>query len=304
MSEGFFLHHRTFFKGEGVFYPNIGKGEGCNVTPICLSARLEDSLEWGSSVALARKEMLSGKMLFWEFDFGLASEALDLTDTGRFLSFTLAIDHFLKEILPEFQGVSFGVSLYQGCVDFASRFIWSGDHAEEWKGSRFQKEVYCTRVVGDYLHRLASCFPETLVACCLFDISSLSFCEAAYLLSKERFAYLCLGVKGGIAPLGELLWKETQICTIAGGSAVGVLLPEDVESMEGWCGVLEGAIADLVKNGKLPRVIPESLFNEQWDGLETVMVCQGGVSKRGKRMLEGFVAAGGVVEPLSPSPQL
>ena len=129
-------------------------------------------------------------------------------------------------------------------------------------------DVEAATLFGEFLHRVASFLPDDANPQCLFEgHHSFSVGRAVQLMSKERFQHISLGE----SPSHE-----------------GLLLPPD-----------ELCTPDVLKTLELhlqPRVIPEKMLNEMWDGLDHLVVIEDAMTGQGLRHLKGFEAAGGAVK--------
>ena len=176
-------------------------------------------------------------------------------DQAAFNSYILALDQFAK-VWKEFSERSKGVILYRGSLD-----IIRGIDADP---------VEAATIFGDLLHRLASFLPDEAKPYCLFDHSSLGKARTAQLLSKARFSHLHLSLEENTSTRGILLPSD-EACT-----------PEILAKLE-----------RLMDQIGPHRMIPETMFNEMWDGLDEIYVIEEAVSLQGERHLKGFIAAGG-----------
>lgn len=290
MTEHFTYEGRSFFREGKPFYPEEG-----NTQSIVLPAFLQSELDFASAKEIATAAIAAGKTLLWEFDFGLSRDALHLHDTVRFLSFTLAIEEFLKGLWPQFEESSFGIVLYRGKLDFSKRFFWAGEHEKNLQELGQDEDLYCADVFAEYIHRLASYLPDALLPFCLFDVSDLSPARSAQILSKERFAHVYLGVRGSPFSLGHLIWQGEESLSLCQETQVGVILPPDELCSSSCLERLNLVLGDLISQGKCPRVIPEALLNQEWDNLDLVIGLEDLLTFQGRRRLQGFIAAGGDV---------
>lgn len=289
MTDFFYFNHRKFYRNEELIKPVIGDTPECTVVPLFLPASLDQDLQWEMVKETAEKLVQQEKFLFWEFDFGLGRGSLDLCDTARYFSFTLAIEEFLKRLYPDFKEHSFGVGLYRGDALFSERFSWNEELENNCKESNLKEEIYCAKIFAEYMHRLASYLPDGILPFCFIDVSALTTSEAAQILSRNRFCYLHLAVKGGGAPLGDLHWNQEMAQPYSEEQEVGLVLPPDL-----FCTPLVlQKLEQLLKSGVRFRIIPEALLNEHWDGLDVIMAVEDGLSAQGRRMLQGFAAADG-----------
>jgi hypothetical protein len=291
----FLFDQRRFYFDKTPFIPVIGQDETCNVAPIELLADLHHDLDWKKAYEEAAEAVKCGKWLFWHFNFGLEKSVLALEDTAQFFSFTIAIEEFLKQLWPVFGEKTFGASVYRGSIDIASRFLWSHAHEKHFKESLLDEHLYCVDVFAEYLHRLSSYFPDNLLAFCFFDTSFCGPAQQAQLLSKERFAHFHLAVKGAHRLSNGLIWKENKAFFEVKEVSKGVLLPSDALCC---CNVLmkvDALVEQFSQKGEALRIIPEMLFNEEWDGLDVIFAMEDVLTIQGRRRLQGFAAAGGEI---------
>jgi hypothetical protein len=178
-----------------------------------------------------------------------------IPDQAAFNSYILAIDQFVK-VWKGFADRSKGVILYRGSLDILKKID--------------DDEVNAANIFGDLLHRLASFLPDEAIPYCLVEHSSFGKARTAQLLSKNRFCHLHLSLEENKAAKGILLPSD-EACT-----------PTILEKLE-----------ILMEKVGPHRMIPETRFNEMWDGLDEIYVIQEAVSVQGERHLKGFIAAGG-----------
>lgn len=276
-------------------------------------ATLDHDLDWQSQKKLAKQAFERGEQFFCQFDFGLSS-SLSLYEPSYFQSFALAIKHFIDHFWSPYKDSISGISLFEGSLDFLLKNEWKEEYRDnfsEWLESEtsldpfliqnhirdateWEQHLYSLfkiNVFAGYLHRLASHFPDAIQPICSFDVSSLSHPGViAQFLSKARFEHLLLRVTGTSLPLNEINGVKPNL---------GVVLPPD-----GLCdlSVLEELekIFEALECQKTPfRIIPEVFLTEQWDGVDTLIVIEKGLSAQGKRKLQGFSAAGGKVDCLT-----
>lgn len=80
--------------------------------------------------------------------------------------------------------------------------------------------------------------------------------------------------------------------------AVAVLLPSSEIYRFAPFEKTANIISQLHDRGISFRLIPEAFLTVQWDGLDFLIVEPSGITSAGKRMLQGFCAAGGTVVAL------
>jgi hypothetical protein len=290
-----------------------------NGVALRVDCSLDSDFEWSDVFTLAQQAVEAGKWILWELDFHFQDEKVFLQNSAVFYSHGIAIGEFLKTLWTPFKESTIGASLFRGSVDFAKYFVWTEElerHYLEKKEeglsfqlnerlSDFSKKLFAADIFSDYLHRLSSFFPEELLPFCLLDVSSIkSSAELAFLLSKERFQHILLALKKSKIPLGYLNWEEGQCLGgwIGRGAPyfssvfevnIGVCLPLEEMLNEELLQELDFIFEEL-SNSQVPyRVIPEAYLNEQWDGIDDLIVLRKAISAQGLRKLKGFLAAGG-----------
>lgn len=136
-----------------------------------------------------------------------------------------------------------------------------------------QGEEFCT-----YCQMLSSHLPDEMPITLLFQ-GSFTGIEKAQLLSIYEHFQVMFQEGGG------LIWDDEKISYVP-QTQIALCVPDE-SSLE-----IEQAIARLKFSY---RVIPERFLNESWNEVDYLYVFSRWLSPRGKRMLQGFCAAGGTV---------
>ncbi len=249
-----------------------------------MSVRIVIPAAWNSELSWDKeKDLARGieKPLF-ELDFDWKNAHIEWDLEAAYASMALTLDHFNQTILSEVTESS-GVILYKGDLHYALRFLKIAryaDHYEEWLGERADTPesalLFSTTLLTEFLHRLSSILPETLPIYCELDLTLIP--EAAFraqLLTKDRFSHL------------QILGEELQ------EASIGVVLPhDDLWSMAASAHV-EKLMGELSRQGTPFRLIAESQLIQELEGLEMLYLLERVVSPQGRRMAQGFSAAGG-----------
>jgi len=259
---------------------------------VILPAHLEGDLEWTEATKEACLAVEKGKKIFWKFDFGWErGSTLSLDDPLSFHAFGIAIDHFLKELLPLFKENTLGVCFYRGDLECADKFLWSAELQERQKEQGEAFDLFAVRALAEYMHRLGAPLPEEVPLYCVVD--ALKNAKSAQRASKEHFEHIRIATYGQNFPFGGWVVQEEEM--VPREEAVGVCMPLHEHCSEGVLYQLNLLFADLEKEGTPFRVVHEACLTEEWLGLEKLHVIFSAVSAMGKRKLQGFSAAGGEI---------
>ncbi len=317
--------HSYFYLEGKKFFPLIQEGDSIGdfsnsvliTVPYLAEKEVLDSLYEKASLAI-----LQNKWILWEFDFSFDKKPLFIQDASSFFSFGLWIGEFLEKFWTSFKENTLAFIVFRGEVNFSSYFVWTEQQELLYQEKLIEypsleegdvRSFFAVDVFSEYLQRLCSFLPDTLPVICLLDASSLkSSSMAAYMLSKERFGHILLGVKKSPLALSHLTWEEGRSF---GGflGKEGFFSIEDVEVRLGVCLppfekmtpqdliILDDLLAKLQEKGCNFRVILEGNLHESWDGIDDLIVISSLLSAQGLRKLKGFVAAGGRVVFLGSS---
>lgn len=195
----------------------------------------------------------------WKLDLGLFARLTHpLQHQMQFLSLKLSIDHFLDRIWTPFADKTTGLCLYEGDVFFEGH-----DRLE----------------AADYLTLLAGSIPDELrVFIKLTADPGLSRAACARLFSNEPFERIEIVSEPDLFPRS---------------ASVAVYLQAEVDPKR-----LEEAVEVLDALKRPWRVIAESRLTLEWDGLDELLVIPEALTDSGKRMIQGFLAAGGEVREI------
>lgn len=198
--------------------------------------------------------------LIWYLDCGLF-DALryPLAHEGQYVALQLALEHFFTVLWAEFSPFSRSVSLYRG---------------------RFPKDLEERNLWGEYLQLLTHGWMHKIPLEIAFEGGEETLVEAIALSHPDAY--------GKMAVLGKGCWHLDK------PAAVGVYLPEGDSIPPEYHRILE----TLYRSGQPYKIIPEGQLTIAWAGLD-ILICKTDLlSTKGRRALQGFIAAGGVVEEI------
>lgn len=266
-------HHGFYRNGE----PFVD--DSSNTVLLRLPAQLSDTLDWSTQIDQASQIISSGKYILWEIDLGLSH--FSPNDSAAFFSYTLALEEFTAKIWPRFRDYTFGAAIYRG--DPQNQFpieLWENTF-NDWSANIPYPcyTLFSFQMLSEYLHRLISFLPDTLLPFAFIDTVA-SPAKAAQLLSKARFEHLIL--------------KNQKLTP----SSTAIYLPDDSFIDPAFLQRLDELLPKLTSF----RIIPEEKLTEQWDGIDLLLVDPDKISIQGKRKLLGFIAAGGTVETFDRTP--
>lgn len=202
-------------------------------------------------------------------DFGW--KKLDPFDLATFNSNLLAVQEFAKRF-PNAKRV-----VLARTDGHFSKFLAPSEKMEERSlESGLKHEIFCAELFSQYLHRLASALPDETEPVVLVDIANKDqFAEMVLLFCKRRFEHF------------QLMFSAISL-PIEGEASTIVSLPQDQK----YDPEIFGPIFSSLENFKC---IPEELLNEHWDEVDSIIVDEQSLGPMGKRMLNGFEAAGGEI---------
>jgi hypothetical protein len=235
-----------------------GEVESANALWVELPCQPQHNLDWSSEL---RKAKESGKKIVWYFNLGLEDPFFPLEDELRFSSISLALQQFTKDVWPHVQEQTLAMSLYKGAiVEFAM-----------------------------YFQMLAHKLPDEAPIWLLFDIpQSMSIHKAFQSIFLDGFEHFEIALKGKELPRDGYRWDREQIAYHYTNATTGLVFPSDPTA----------PFDHLIATEPSPesvRVVLEAYLAEQWEGLDRLKVLSNHVTPQGKRMLQGFMAAGGEI---------
>jgi hypothetical protein len=258
-----------------------------NIVHLFVDLSLTASLDF-SSLEKEMEEIVSkGGRIFWEinFDFDLVGGLF--THPLRFSTYQMSLKEFSSQILEKNPESAVGLSLYRGESSISSILERHQELMQMYQellenktDTPFDRELFSLTIFVEFLHRLGSIIPETIPLHCFFHLShEYTLAQLATLFSKERFLHLKFHIEGSLLPFEE---KEEPTW--------GIVLPQEQRiDYE----LLDEMLTQLLKKTAHFRILPEGLISELWHGLDNILFASKSLTKDGKRMLQGFNAAGG-----------
>lgn len=277
---------------------------------IKLEGTLKADLKWEKERAAAASYIAKGLRIFWEMDLGLFQGLkYPISNASQFLSLSLSLDHFRDTLWKEFRDQTAGLCLYRGSADFSVGYQWNEEQEANLQGWLKEQELerqssketesrllslFCRDAAGEFLEMLAGPLPDALNRFILLDVSSVEDpLLAAQLVTKERFSHLTVG--GKILWDGGVISRHPEKATLGERARIGVCLPPMNKGIAQPIQGLSAGMRRLQQKGLAFRVIPEYFLTADWDGLDYLLVASDQLTIQGKRKLNGFCAAGGVV---------
>jgi hypothetical protein len=284
---------------------------GFNAVRIAIDGYLRASLDWKEAQKCASRSIEKGFKLFWEIDLGLGGKIpYPYGNAMQHQALQLALEQFRDTLWAEFRHESLGLALYRGSADPSSHFVWDDQQQanfkswlQERKGESRLLSLYCSGVLVDYMKGLATPLPDTLPLYVLLDCSGLDLFTLSQLTSRERYDPFHLILKASPFADQELAWQEGSsrwgfvgrklLSTQATETKIALVLPP-YGSGEDYPDLCRAMVK--LKSQAVPfRVIPERHLAMEWDQLDRLLYSAAGITPEGKRMLQGFSAAGGEI---------
>jgi hypothetical protein len=275
-------------------FEGVWQGEnlqGFNTITIFLDGRLKAEMAWESASQIARHAIEKGFLIFWDLNLGLFDELLQpLANQAQFSSLQLSVNHFVKTLAYEFKKHTMGVSLYRG--DMHVKDLDSEYEIKE----NVDRLLFQQKIAVEYLSLLAAALPGWLDPYLFLDASS--YQNPLKFLNPSRFEPFKVAVKGSDLPFPVLGWHKNGL---NGFSAEEIFNPLEIPiiglclpiGMQDHLDAIEKACAQLLNDSIAFKIIPENNLTAQWDGLEMIIFDPTVLTPQGKRMLQGFCAAGG-----------
>ena len=301
-------------------YYEAGRDSYHNRMILSVDISASSNLDFTSLQEHADALIQQGKHLIWDLQFDLDFSLLEAD--SYFSTLYFGLETFLKQVLNPRLDSSDAVIGFRGEASLFSNMHFNGfqfQQMKEWvlqqAQSSFEEglhrplmKAFQISMISDMLHRLCCILPDEIPVLVIFDHECFeNTVELATLLSKRVFPYLiplttCVEVDYPLyfnAHEQKLFVPKQEYDSI-----VGFALPE-------WENFNSEILSNLQKfyqqfqkeNLCLIRMVPEELFMEEWEDLSKILISEKAIGDRGRRMLQGFLAADGEViseEHLTP----
>lgn len=267
-----------------------------NSITIHLDAGLNATLDFTKEKELAREAIVQGFKLNFEIDFGLFSNLKKkLSNSSQCLSFKLSLEQFKEAFFHEFEGDIERICLYKGNLNFSHDARRDDDFLisfREWQQSKnldvsyndpWYFALFCRDVFTEYLHILIENMPDALAFHVELDCSLIND-PLLYAVLTHREVYQRLHLKLTNSPY----LHDNQSCYAICLPSKDIVLQE---TLRGFSDVFN----DFIKNNIAYRLIPESMLITEWHLVDYLFVLTNTITAAGKRKLQGFAAAGGIV---------
>ena len=280
---------------------------------IPLDGSLSSNLSFPNLEAKIREVVEDGKKISLEIfldihtnTFSFYSE-FELSIRKRSLEVLLAKISFLDN------SHLYQIIFYRGTIDFSNHIKSHALTEEEyihWK-KRLSESIideehllhlFSSYLLSTFFHSIGSILPlEIQGAVLLTTPSYLSNAKIIELISDEIFPHLTTGIKNPLFFHEGISWGDGHGKTHLSYAPIKEIIKEqDVKTAIilpalGLCNYQKfDHICKLLQHKKIPyKIIEENLMNEKWFDIDHILFDEENTSFDGKRMVDGFIAAGG-----------
>ena len=266
----------------------IAVPEGFTSACVHVDARPASSLNWTKETQDAESLIKNGYRICFELDFGLFGPGFKgIANQGQFQTIVLAIDEFRNRLLERFQDHVEAVILYRSSSPFSS--IEERD------------------IQMDYLDLLRQELPDNLITLLLFDCTSLQEpFEFARIFSPDRFSQFTLALTNASLLLSSAAWNKGNALLGYIGTDLSQNKPQKCSKalllprFSSNANSMKPLLYSLIANNERFKIISEDNLTLEWDGLDVLYVQKACLEATTLRMIDGFIAAGGVVIDQNP----
>lgn len=262
--------------------------KGFTSATVVVDARPASSLVWKTEVKAAEELIKNGYKVCFELDFGLFGPYFKgIANQGQFQTIVLALDEFRNRLLMPFQEHVEAVILYRSHTPFLS--------LEE-------RDIHM-----DYLDLLRQELPDDVITLLLFNCDTIQDpYTCARMFSPDRFNMFTLALTNAPLLLSCVCWNSGKAllgyigrdlaCYTPQKCSKAILMPRFTSDASATRALLES----LVSQNEQFKIISEDFLALEWDGLDDLYLVKSSLAATSLRMVDGFVAAGGVVIDQNP----
>jgi hypothetical protein len=311
-----FFDHRNFYINDKPFYPVISsdiKDKNANAIVISIDCSNKSALNFEKQIEIANIINSQNQYIVWDIHVGLEDSKFPIQDELILRSILHSIKYFIANVYTQYQDISIGVILYTGSVP---NFNLNDDSFKNWLNNLptqqknefdplYLKQLFNCDLLVDYLRLIAPNIPDEVSMIIRLDVSEIiNYSKLIHLLSKERFEYFLLALKGAKLSTPVLKWGkgEGELGSIDSQVNDNLKIPSNI-------GVCFSNLKKMTKKEFLEfdsifekllslkinfRILEETYATEQWDELDYIIARKNSLSQIGYRMLQGFYAAAGI----------
>lgn len=205
------------------------------------------------------------------------------------------------------------IILYRGSIDFSSYIkrnaqacqeyeLWKRDLENNVKDEEHLLHLFSANLLSRFFHSLSSILPDHIKGSLLFTLPYyLETAKIAELISEETFSHLEIGIKNPNFFLEGICWGSgSGLYHLSYNGQQPTFNEQDVKTaivlpFLGNCNYKKfEEICTLLQKKSIPfKIIEENLINEKWFDIDHILFDHKALSFDGKRMIDGFIAAGG-----------
>ncbi len=307
--------HSKFYINDKPFFPIISsdiQNDVANTIAIKVDCSNYSTLIFEQEYEKANKLKELRKYIIWDVSLGLENPDFLLSEELYLQSILQSLNYFIENIYLPFKEISIGIALYTGKIP---RYNSRLNSFESWlDGNSFYKNhdldeahlmnLFNCEILTDYMRLIAPSIPDELPMILKLDVTEIeNKAQLIHLLSKDRFEYFLLALKGAKIPLPAISWESGegrlgQFDNLSNTLQkktpnVGVCFPTSQRVTQAELFQFNNIFNDLSSNNIDFRVFDEVFATEQWDELDYIIARKNSLSSAGIRMLQGFLAAMG-----------
>jgi len=310
-----FFDHNNIYLNNKPFYPIISSSLSCissNVVTISIDCSNTSTLNFKDQIEMAEIAKSQNKYIIWDIFLDLENPNFLIHDELLLKSNLHSLNYFTSKLYTLFKDETIGVILYSGSIP---EYRINDQLFANWKEGlsieessfdiSYLKKLYSCNLLSYYLRLIAPEIPDEILMIVKFDVSNIkSPSKLMKLISKEKFEYFLLALKGANIKISAINWEYGmstlgQIDNIKNSdtknpSNVAVCFASNQKMTSTEMDHFDEIFSELSSLKIDFKVVEEAFAIEQLDGLDYIIVRQKSLSTQGKRMLQGFQAALGI----------